>query len=69
MQIIQGSVKCGSMICRLGGQFRTNKMATIPQNRIPFAEKAAHGVVMFLGLLAVPCYIMCNLKNYRGDSK
>ncbi len=38
-----------------------------PRTRIPFAEKVAHGIVIAIGVLATPMYIMSHLKDYKKD--
>ncbi|KAI0217587.1 hypothetical protein LSAT2_030680 [Lamellibrachia satsuma] len=36
-----------------------------PRVKISFAEKAGFGVVLFGCLMAVPLYVLGNIKNYR----
>jgi len=36
-----------------------------PRVRISFPEKVCHGVAIAIGVLAIPCYIALNIKNYR----
>jgi len=36
-----------------------------PRTRIPFAEKVAHGVLISVGVMAGPMYILTNIENYK----
>jgi len=36
-----------------------------PRTRIPFAEKAAHGVLIMIGTLSGPMYILTQIENYK----
>lgn len=39
-----------------------------PTVRISFVEKVAHGLVIGVGCLATPAWVLANLKNYRERS-
>ena len=41
-------------------------IASVPQNRISFAEKVVHGLIITFSMLAIPTYVMLNLKKYKG---
>ena len=36
-----------------------------PRTRISFPEKAAHGVLIMIGTLAGPMYILTQIENYK----
>jgi len=36
-----------------------------PRTRISFAEKAVHGVLIMIGTLAGPMYILTQIENYK----
>jgi len=36
-----------------------------PRTRIPFAEKAVHGLLISAGVLFGPMYILVNIENYK----
>ena len=38
-----------------------------PRTRISLAEKAVHGLVIAVGVLATPMYIVSHIKDYRKD--
>lgn len=38
-----------------------------PQVRISPAEKAIHGVVITLGIMAIPMWVLVNIKHYRAE--
>ena len=38
-----------------------------PRTRISLVEKVAHGLIMTGAMLAVPCWILLNMKVYRGE--
>ena len=47
-------------------QQRATVVSGPPRVRIPFAEKAATGVIMSLLIVSPMGYVMANLLNYRG---
>ncbi|XP_076387852.1 uncharacterized protein LOC143264446 [Megachile rotundata] len=40
-------------------------MCTPPRVRISFAEKMVHGIVLYVGMMAIPIYVSCNVNNYN----
>jgi len=36
-----------------------------PRTRISFPEKAAHGILIMIGTLAGPMYILTQIENYK----
>lgn len=47
-------------------QCRTSFLGTPPRVRVSFTEKMLHGVALYVGLMAIPLYIACNVKNYNA---
>ncbi|XP_003693182.3 uncharacterized protein LOC100870104 [Apis florea] len=41
-------------------------LGTPPRVRISFTEKMLHGAALYIGLMAIPIYIACNVKNYNA---
>ncbi|KAJ8948096.1 hypothetical protein NQ318_008448 [Aromia moschata] len=37
-----------------------------PQVKISPVEKAIHGVVIAVGMMAIPAWVLVNIKNYRA---
>ncbi|XP_017883292.1 uncharacterized protein LOC108626873 [Ceratina calcarata] len=44
-------------------------LGTPPRVRVSFAEKMAMGAALWLGLMTIPLYISCNIKNYNAHSE
>lgn len=44
-------------------------IASPPLTRISFAEKVVHGVIIAGGCLAIPAWVLVNIKNYRGKAE
>ncbi|KAK0169849.1 hypothetical protein PV328_010485 [Microctonus aethiopoides] len=57
------------IIASTNSQFvrHSSAVGTPPRMRISFTEKVIHGVIMAVGILAVPTYIAVNFKNYRSE--
>ncbi|KAF0288273.1 hypothetical protein FJT64_013343 [Amphibalanus amphitrite] len=47
-------------------QARSYVVSGPPRVRMSRAEKFAHGVVLFGGVMAVPAWILVHIKDYRG---
>ncbi|XP_066245481.1 uncharacterized protein COX8 [Euwallacea similis] len=54
------------LVQRVAQQSRNMSVISGPPTvRVSFAEKVAHGMFITIGLLAVPTYVLVNIKNYR----
>lgn len=50
------------------GFTHTTWVSGMPRNRVPLAEKVAHGLVLAVMIWVGPCYILFNLDGYRGKN-
>ncbi|XP_073984492.1 cytochrome c oxidase subunit 8 [Rhodnius prolixus] len=69
MASVRNSLNCLRL---LGRSLNVNQQRTVvsgpPAQRVSFAEKCAHGVVLSAGMFAVPIWIICHIRSYRERS-
>ncbi|XP_033214207.1 uncharacterized protein LOC117171218 [Belonocnema kinseyi] len=69
---VQALSKSRPLIVGVIGNQTRNKytaiVSTPPRNRISFAEKVTHGIIMTAAILAFPLYVSTNLKHYKGSN-
>ncbi|CAL7945490.1 unnamed protein product [Xylocopa violacea] len=65
MFVIQNVVKRAPGLLKLSENQCRTILSTPPRVRMPFIEKVAFGVILWLGMMATPLYVACHVKKYN----
>lgn len=69
MYAIQNTVRKVPRLLNVCQNQRRTVLATPPRVRIPFLEKVALGMAIWIGVMGVPMYIACNVNKYNARKK